>query len=186
VGPAALLATSCTPNAAHGGAGTACGGLEPTAGGSNRGSPSAGFPELPYGSRCLEFELRAEPGVESSGRLCHPSNVPAKQGSAARRNTIPTGPARAQQPRSEPRGSSWTPRPASNSPSAFLLLCLPDGSLPAGWKAGSCGDGLHGHGCATAAGPGCVVAPPAARDSGGGWQHPGTGRRRAATPGSWL
>lgn len=67
VGPAVLLATPCTPRAAHGSAGTACKELNPTAGGSNCNSPLAGFPGLPYGSRCLEFEPWAEPGGKSSG-----------------------------------------------------------------------------------------------------------------------
>lgn len=115
--------------------GIACRGLEPTAGGSTRDSSLARFPELPYGSRCLEFEPRAEPGVESSGWLCHPSNVPAKQGSAVRRNVILTGPASGQQLRAEQRGSCWTPWPAGDSLSAFLLTCLPR-PLPPSWLEG--------------------------------------------------
>lgn len=148
-GPAVLLATPCTPRAAHGGTGTACRGFETTAEGSDHNSPLAGFPGLPYGSRCPEFELWAEPGVKSSGWLCHPSNVPAKQGSAARRNVIPTGPASAQQLRSELRGSCRTPRPASDSLSALLLPCLPR-LPPPSWLEGrelrECA--LRGCGCA--------------------------------------
>lgn len=106
-------------------AGTAHKGFEPTAGVSNRNSPLAGFPGLPYGSRCLEFELWAEPGGKSSGWLCHPSNVPAKQGSAAKRNFIPPSPASTRQLRLEHPGSDPTPRPAGDALSAFLLPCVP-------------------------------------------------------------
>lgn len=148
-GPAVLLATPCTPRAAHGGTGTACRGFETTAEGPDHNSPLAGFPGLPYGSRCPEFEPWAEPGVKSSGWLRHPSNVPAKQGSAARRNVIPTGPAGAQQLRSEPRGSCRTPRPASDSLSALLLPCrprLPPPSWLEGRELWECA--LRGCGCA--------------------------------------
>lgn len=126
VGPAVLLSTPCTPCAAHGSAGSAVRGFGPTAGGSKCDSPLARFPELPYGSRCPEFEPWAALGVERSGWLCHPSNVPAKQGSAVRRNVIPTSPSSAQQLRSEQRGSYWTPRPAGNPLMVFLLPCLPN------------------------------------------------------------
>lgn len=94
-------------------------GFDPTAGSSSCDSLLAGLPELPYGSRCLESEPWAELGVERLGWLCHPSNVPAKQGSAARRNVILMGPANAQQLRSEQRGSCQSPWTAGNSLLAF-------------------------------------------------------------------
>lgn len=79
VEPALLLSTPCPPSAAHGSAGSAVGGFGPAAGGSHCYSPLARFPELPYGSRCPEFEPWGALGVERSGWLCHPSNVPTKQ-----------------------------------------------------------------------------------------------------------
>lgn len=52
-----------------------------------------------------------------------------------RRNVIPTSPLRAQQLRSEQRGSYWTPRPAGNPLTVFLLPCLPN-LLPPSWLKG--------------------------------------------------
>lgn len=52
-----------------------------------------------------------------------------------RRNVIPTSPLSAQQLRSEQRGSYWTPRPAGNPLTVFLLPCLPN-LLPPSWLKG--------------------------------------------------
>lgn len=75
--------------------------------------------------------------------------MPAKQGSAARRNVIPPGPASAQQLRSEHWGSVPTPRPASDALSAFLLPCLPR-LPPPSWLEGRelWGCAPHRPGCA--------------------------------------
>lgn len=183
MGPAVLLATPCTPRAVHGGPGTTCSGFELAARGSDCPSPLARFPELPYGSRCLEFEPRAQPGVRSLGCLCHPSNVCAKQGSAARRNVIPAGPVSAQQPRSEQRGSCQTPPPASHSLSAFLLPCLAR-LLPPCWLEGRELWGSAPSGCSSAFSSRARLwgQQGGSPTGGSGWEHPsvqpGTSRWR--------
>lgn len=68
--------------------------------------------------------MNSSPVSGGSGQLCHPSNVPAKQGSAASRNAI----------QSHPRWVDRScPSPAElQVPLAFFVHCQP-GCLPPSW-----------------------------------------------------